>query len=165
MAQGTAFFLKEVGLVTAAHCVEGVEEVHVYHSSKLSNVFKAKVIKFDTDRDLAILQHKIPATEYFELEPSMDKVKVGDDMIALGYPDFGPGDRLNVRECKVNSLPVKSAMNYIEVSQNLAQGMSGGPVLDSGSSVAGIIYKGGPGKARNLAISIEVLNSWLAEKP
>lgn len=97
MAQGSAFFLKNVGLVTAAHCVAGVDEVEVYHPSKPANRSKVKVVKRDEDRDLAILEHAIPATEYFELESSTKAVAVGAELTAIGYPSFGPGDRLNVR--------------------------------------------------------------------
>jgi hypothetical protein len=42
-AQGTAFFLKSVGFVTASHCVEGATEIAVYHPSKPSNKFKVTV--------------------------------------------------------------------------------------------------------------------------
>ena len=66
--QGTAFFLKGVGLVTAAHCVQGVDDVEVLHPSKHANTFKATVRKRHEHRDLALLDHKIPATEYFELD-------------------------------------------------------------------------------------------------
>ncbi len=67
--QGTAFFLKCVGLVTAAHCVEGVNDVEILHPSKHANTFKATVRKRHEHRDLAILDHQIPPTEYFELDP------------------------------------------------------------------------------------------------
>lgn len=59
MHQGSAFFLKGVGLVTAAHCVEGVEEVEIYNPMKISNKFKAKVSKRDKVRDLAVLENKV----------------------------------------------------------------------------------------------------------
>jgi S1-C subfamily serine protease len=163
MAQGSAFFLKDVGLVTAAHCVVGVEEVEVYHPSKPSNAFKATVLKRDESRDLAILGHTIPDTEYFELERSTHAVAVGEELTAAGYPSFGPGDKLNVRDGKVSSLPVKHGIKLIEVTQKLSQGMSGGPLLDNNDAVAAIIHKGGPGEGRDFAIQIGVLNDWLAE--
>jgi S1-C subfamily serine protease len=163
MAQGSAFFLKDVGLVTAAHCVAGVDEVQVYHPSKPANVFKATVLKRDGDRDLVILAHAIPATEYFELEHSTHAVTVGEELAAVGYPSFGPGDRLNTREGKVSSLPVKHGVKLIEVTQKLSQGMSGGPLLDRNNAVAGVIHKGGPAEGRDFAINMEVLNAWLAE--
>jgi retron-type reverse transcriptase len=164
ITQGSAFFLKGVGLVTAAHCVESVDEVNVYHASKPANTFKAQVLKRDKDRDLAILGHTIADTDYFELDSSMHAVAVGDELTAFGYPNFGPGDRLNVRAGKVSSLPVKHGVKLIEVTQKLAQGMSGGPLLYDDNSVTGVIHKGGPTEGRDFAIHIAELHVWLAEK-
>ena len=45
MAQGSAFFLRGVGLVTAAHCVTGASETEVYHPGKPANKFKVTVLK------------------------------------------------------------------------------------------------------------------------
>ena len=59
-AQGSAFFLKGYGLVTAAHNVEGVAQVELYHPSKRSNTFAATVLKYDKTLDLAILGHAVP---------------------------------------------------------------------------------------------------------
>jgi S1-C subfamily serine protease len=141
-----------------------VEEVEVYHPSKPSNTFRVKVLKSDPHRDLAILEHAIPPTEYFELEQSNYPVVVGEELVAVGYPGFGPGDSLNVRDGTVSSLPVKHGVKMIEVTQKLSQGMSGGPLLDPTGAVAGIIHKGGPGEGRDFAIHIEMLNDWLAEQ-
>lgn len=161
MAQGSAFFLKEVGLVTAAHCVEGVDTLEIYHASKPSNKFSAKVLKIDVDRDLAILEHTIPDTEYFELERSPNAVSVGDELTAVGYPSYGPGDKLNVRNGTVSSFPTKRGIQLIEVTQKLTQGMSGGPILHDENKVLGVIHKGGPDEGRDFAIHIEELNNWL----
>lgn len=163
MAQGSAFFLKDVGLVTAAHCVEGVNEVDIHHPSKPSNIFKAAVLKRHNVRDLAILKHTVSATEYFEVELSTCATTVGDELTAVGYPGFGPGDSLNIREGKVSSLSVKHGVKLIEVTQKLSQGMSGGPLLHNDNTVAGVIHKGGPGEERDLAIHIKELTEWLTE--
>lgn len=161
--QGTAFFLKGVGLVTAAHCVEGVNDVEVFHPSKHANKFKATVRKRHEHRDLAILDHQIPATEYFELYPISRAIATGDSMIAVGYPGWAPGDRLNIRPGIVSTLTVKSAVQLIEVAQKLPHGMSGGPLLDANDAVAGIIHKGGPEEGRDFAIHIKILEDWLKE--
>lgn len=163
MAQGTAFFLSEVGLVTAAHCVTGAAEIEVYHPGKPANKFKAAVLALDEHRDLAILSHDIPGTEYLELAAAGQAAVVGDILTAIGYPGFGPGDRLNVREGKVASLTVKHAVKYVEVTQKLSQGMSGGPLIDGGERVVGIIHKGGAGEQRDLAVGIAELFAWHAE--
>ena len=163
MAQGTAFFLSGVGLVTAAHCVTGAAEIEVYHPGKPANKFKATVLALNEHRDLAILSHDIPATEHLELAAAAHAGAVGDLLTAIGYPGFGPGDRLNVREGKVASLPVKHAVKYVEVTQKLSQGMSGGPLIDSGERVVGIIHKGGAGEQRDLAVDVAELIAWYAE--
>lgn len=161
--QGTAFFLKGVGLVTAAHCVHDADEVEVLHPSKHSNAFKAKVRKRDKHRDLAILDHQIPATEYFEIDPVSHATATGDPVTAVGYPDWAPGDSLNIRPGFVSTLTVKRAVQLIEVTQKLTQGMSGGPLLDANDAVAGIIHKGGPGEGRDFAVHIKVLQDWLKQ--
>jgi RNA-directed DNA polymerase len=83
-------------------------------------------------------------------------------LTAVGYPGFGPGDRLNIRDGNVSSLPVRHGVQLIEVQQKLSQGMSGGPLLDPYDAVAGIVHKGGPSEPRDLAIHIDELNAWLA---
>nr|WP_039857121.1 serine protease [Novosphingobium pentaromativorans] len=153
----TAFFLKDIGLVTASHCVEGVSDFTVYHPSKPSNRFEVTVAKRCPHRDLAVLDHAIPASDYFELEAAAQSVAVGAAVTAFGYPGFGPGDKMNVRGGSVTSLPVKSGVHLVEVSQELAQGISGGPIVDGHDGVVGIVHKGGSKEARQLAISIGVL--------
>lgn len=161
--QGSCFFLKDVGLVTAAHCVENVDTVEIYHPSKPSNKFNVKVLKRDEHRDLALLEPTLPETEYFELEVSGQTVVEDTTTIALGYPGYGPGDKLNVRSGTVSSLPMKHGVQLIEVTQKIAQGMSGGPLLDANQNVIGINHKGGPEMARDFAVHIGELTAWIVE--
>jgi len=161
--QGTAFFLEGVGLVTAAHCVKGRKTVHLFHPSKHTNVFKATVRTRDEHRDLALLDHPIPATDYFELSASTGTVEKRDPVVAHGYPKWGPVDQLNDRPGVVTLVTTKSGVRMIEVDQMLTQGMSGGPVLDAKGAVVGIIHKGGPREGRDFAIHIQTLRDWLKE--
>lgn len=155
--QGTAFFLKGVGLVTAAHCMENAVNPVVYHRTSSSNIWPIKVAKVCKYRDLAILEHDINENEYHEMEASSQSTEVLDSVVAYGYPGFGPGDQLNVRDGKVTSLSVKSSVQRIEVDQELSQGMSGGPVVNADGYVVGIVHKGGPDEARQVAIDIREL--------
>jgi S1-C subfamily serine protease len=159
---GTAFFLKDVGLVTAAHCVEGEAEVEVLHPSKHTTTFTLKIVHFDKHRDLAVLDHAaIPATEFYELLSASKPVSVTDAVTAVGYPSWGYGERLNIRPGEISLLTVRSAVQMIEVTQQLTQGMSGGPILDVTGDVVGIIHKGGPGEGRQLAIRLSELEASL----
>jgi S1-C subfamily serine protease len=162
--EGTSFFLKDVGLVTAAHCVADVDEVEVLHPSKHSTKFKVKVAHLDKDRDLAILDHaSIPTAEFYELESSSRAAVATDPVTALGYPDWGFGERLNIRPGEISLLTVRFGVGLLEVTQQLTQGMSGGPILDSAGRVVGITHKGGPDEGRQLAIRIDELYESLKE--
>lgn len=159
---GSAFFLKGVGLVTAAHCVKDLSEVEILHPSKHTTTFSAKVLERHDHRDLALLDTStIPATEYFELDIATTPPLVGDPVTAVGYPHWAPGDRLNHRPGFVSLITPQAGVRKIEVSQMLTQGMSGGPILDANAGVVGIIHKGGPGEGRQLAIHLSVLQEWL----
>lgn len=164
-AQGSAFFLEGVGLVTAAHCIQDAvgQEIDLYHPSRPSNIFKVKVRAHHAVRDLALLDHSIPSTEYFELQLSARTHAVGDYLIAVGYPGFAAGDNINVRSGQISSFSVKSTVPLIEVTQKLTQGMSGGPVLDIDGRVAGVIHKGGPDEGRDFAVNTDALMAWLSE--
>ncbi len=161
--QGTAFFLKNYGLVTAAHCVNGVKELVVYHPSRTSRKFSVVVGKMCAHRDVALVTHEIPENEYFELDIIEKAVSPEDPITALGYPQFGPGNKLSIRSGTISSLPIKSAVELIEVGQRITKGMSGGPLLDQEGRVAGINHKGGPNEDRDLGIHIKELQKLASE--
>jgi len=159
---GTAFFLKGVGLLTAAHCVNGASSIEVFHPSKTANTFKVKVEYICAHRDLALLSHSIPSTDYFELDKFVGLPATGANTVAAGFPSYGPGDMLNIRSGTISTTTVKHAVNLIEVTQKLSQGMSGGPLMTQDHAVMGIIHKGGPNEPRDFAVTLSELNSWVA---
>ena len=162
---GTAFFLKGVGLVTAAHCVNGASSIEVFHPAKTANTFKVGVQHICTHRDLALLSHSIPSTDYFELDEFSGLPATGANTIAAGFPSYGPGDRLNIRPGTISSLTVKHAVKLIEVTQKLSQGMSGGPLMTQDHAVMGVIHKGGPNEPRDFAVTLSELKNWIATLP
>lgn len=162
---GTAFFLKGVGLVTAAHCVNGASKIEVFHPTKTANTFNVRVQHICTNRDLALLSHSIPSTDYFELDEFGGLPATGANTTAAGFPSYGPGDRLNIRPGTISSLTVKHAVKLIEVTQKLSQGMSGGPLMAQDHTVMGVIHKGGPEEPRDFAVRLSELKDWLATLP
>jgi hypothetical protein len=78
------------------HCVKGVDTLVVYHPSQAyEQVSRDNRARCD-DRDLAILDHHIPAHEYFQMDRSNHVVSNGDEVAAAGYPSYGLGDKINV---------------------------------------------------------------------
>ena len=59
---------------------------------------------------------------------------------------------------KVSSLPIKSGVNLIEVTQKLSQGMSGGPLLDGKDAVVGVVHKGGQDEGRDFAVEVALID-------
>ncbi|MFN3856594.1 MAG: trypsin-like peptidase domain-containing protein [Caulobacter sp.] len=159
---GTAFFLAGIGLVTAAHCVEGLSEVDVLHPSRPTATFKVKVQHHDKHRDVAVLDSTaISSTEFYELEPAAKPAAVTDPVLAVGYPLWGLGERLNIRPGEVSLLTVRFGVLLMEVTQQLTQGMSGGPILNAEGEVVGIVHKGGPKEGRQLAVRFSELEASL----
>jgi S1-C subfamily serine protease len=137
-------------------------EVDILHPTKHTTTFKVKVRHYDKHRDVAVLEHVgVPAHEYHELEPAPEPAAVRDQVIAVGYPGWGLGERLNVRSGEVSTLTVRSAVQLIEVTQQLAKGMSGGPILNADGNVVGIIHKGGHEEDRQFAIKLSELDASL----
>lgn len=160
--QGSVFFLEGVGLVTAAHCVEGIKEAMIHQPSRPSNKFEVAVTHYSKHRDLALLSHTIPETDFYRLKKSVVPAVTGDLVTAVGYPDFGPADKINLRHGTVSSTTVRSLIALLEVNFKLAQGMSGGPILNSDDAVVGIVHKGGPAMLRDFAIVVSELDNWIA---
>lgn len=163
---GTCFFLKGVGLVTSAHCVAGVMAVEVLHPSKHTTTFPAAILHRDEHRDLAILDTSaIPKSDYYEMELATTAVTAMDRVVALGYPSWGLGERLNIRSGEVTILTRKFGVPFIEVTQQLSQGMSGGPVVDRSGNVIAVIRSGGPSEPRQFAVDVKELSAVLGMPP
>lgn len=161
-SQGTAFFLNGFGLVTAAHCVAGSTEIEVYHPSKPSIKFKVSLKFADHHRDLALLDYSgIPVTEFYEIDAAATTPTAGEAVASLGYPDWGPGKLINIRGGAISSIFHSSAVQKIDVTQQIMQGMSGGPLVNAAGNVIGVNQKGGPNEGWQLAIHVSELKSWL----
>lgn len=157
-SQGSAFFLENYGLITAFHCVEGAKLIEVFHPHEPLQRYPVTISKFCKHRDLAILSHTIPSEKFLSLEMYEKTVWTGDKVRILGYPSFGPGSSLQVREASVVSHQTKSAVKQIVVDGKVNPGNSGGPIVDMFDRVIGVCHKGGPEEAMDIAIAIQELN-------
>ncbi|MCK9917856.1 hypothetical protein MXD81_52825, partial [Microbacteriaceae bacterium K1510] len=99
--QGTAFFLEGVGLVTANHVLEKLPVgmyAKLHRPSIPTKKFKAvPSSRRCLHRDLLILEHDIPAGDHLSLTVATSPEHTKDDIIALGFPAYGPGDQLSRR--------------------------------------------------------------------
>ncbi|MHC2294031.1 RNA-directed DNA polymerase [Bradyrhizobium barranii subsp. barranii] len=160
-AQGTAFFLEGVGLVTAYHVLEKLPSGMQADLFRPSNAGK----KFNTTpssrkcehRDLMILEHDVPPNEYLSLPVISSPERRNDQIIALGFPAYGPGDQLGKRPGQIYGRATKRAVKLLEVSAVLPDGISGGPIINDLHQVVGIAHKGGNLEQKQYAIEVSEL--------
>lgn len=80
-----------------------------------------------------------------------------DDIIALGFPDYGPGDELSKRSGRIIARPTKHGVKMMEISAWLSDGISGGPIVNGRYQVVAIAQRGGPNEHKQLAVDISEL--------
>jgi hypothetical protein len=112
---------------------------------------------------LSILEHKLPLGAYLSLPVATSPKNTKDEIIALGFPDYGPGDELSKRPGQIVARPTKHGVKLIEVSAMLPSGISGGPIVNDRYQVVGIALKGGNGEHKQLAVEVSELLKLAAE--
>ena len=143
MASGSGVIISNDGyVVTNNHVVDGADEVTVTLSNRKS--FKAKVIGSDPSSDLAVV--KIDAQNLpFLLYANSDDVKVGQWVLAVGYPltlettvtagiVSAKGRTLDINRRQSQS-PVES---FIQTDAAVNPGNSGGPLINTEGQLVGI---------------------------
>lgn len=151
-------------IVTNNHVVEGAKDITIYFANKTSS--KAKLIWSDKAMDLAIIKTEVNMP-YLETA-SLDSIKVGADVIAIGTP-------LTLQFKHTTTKGIVSALNRtIEVDnedgstsylQSLIQhdssinpGNSGGPLINSNGQVIGInTLKVTDAEGLGFAIPVEIV--------
>jgi Do/DeqQ family serine protease len=143
MASGSGAIISEDGyIVTNNHVIEGADEITVTLSNRRS--FKAKLIGTDPSSDIAVL--KIDAKGLpFMLYGNSDEVKIGQWVLALGYPlnleatvtagiVSAKGRTLEINRRQSNT-PVES---FLQTDAAVNPGNSGGPLVDIEGKLIGI---------------------------
>lgn len=136
-AGGTAFLIDGKGyLITNAHVIKGAGAVVVNNKG---NEFKAKIIRIDQEKDIALL--KIDDNDYKKYNSlpysiSKSSLDLGTEIFTLGYP----------KDEIVYNMGYLSARNgyngdtsNFQISLNANPGNSGGPVFNNRGEIVGII--------------------------
>ena len=134
---GSGFIISPDGyILTNAHVVDGVKEVHVKLTDRRE--FTAKVVGTDPKTDVALI--KIDAAHLPTVRiGSARNVEVGQWVVAMGSP-FGFENSLTagVVSAKSRSLPGDGYVPFIQTDVAVNPGNSGGPLFDMNGNVIGI---------------------------
>lgn len=159
--QGTAFFLEGVGLVTTNHVLQKLPSgtaATVHRPSLPIKKFSATpTARRCADRDLVILDHNIPSTDFLNLPVASSPEHPQDEIMALGFADYGPGDELSKRPGRIVGRATKHGVRLVEVNAILSGGISGGPIVNPRYQVIGVAKRGGPQENKQMGIDVSEL--------
>ncbi|MEX6507082.1 trypsin-like peptidase domain-containing protein [Jiella sp. M17.18] len=131
---GSGFVVSSDGwLLTNAHVVKACKTVKVGAGTVASEV------RIDSTDDLALI--KVDEKLGKPLAISASKPRLGEDILALGYPLRSIlADSLNVTRGNVSSLlGLMNDPRYLQISAPVQPGNSGGPLVDFAGRVVGVV--------------------------
>ncbi len=145
---GTAFHLDRIGFVTCQHVLDlinnnkpMVSKAVLFRADKPAIQHQFKVRKSDSALDLAILDSAIPV--HASLTPTSPMGGgVGTQVLLAGYSLWRPGAPLRVEPGKVVSVRTFNGRELIQVSCDIYDGNSGGPLLGPDGGVVGVAALG-----------------------
>ncbi|HEY8719458.1 MarP family serine protease [Pengzhenrongella sp.] len=142
LVEGSGFVVAPGVVVTNAHVVAGVGKLTVTDGA---GRHAATVVHFDPDEDLAVLTS--PAVQAPALRTDSSVLPPGATGAVLGYPGGGPlresGSVVLRRTIAVGqNIYGKGTVNrsVYTVAANIEPGSSGGPLLTSEGTVAGVVF-------------------------
>ncbi|MBR0794265.1 trypsin-like peptidase domain-containing protein [Bradyrhizobium jicamae] len=135
---GTGFVVSSSGhVVTNHHVVDGCTEITGNLSGEAP--VKLRLVSDDETNDLALLQAPSPFKEAASIRQS--SIKVGDGVVAIGYPYHGLlTSDFTVTTGIVSSLSgILNDTRHLQISAAVQPGNSGGPLFDLGGAVVGVV--------------------------
>ena len=136
---GSGFVVNDKGyVVTNYHVVEN--SVSIIVSGSDGSQYSANLVGYDKDNDIAVLyaeKCKLPAIAIGD----SNKLKLGETVVAIGTPS-GEELAFSVSNGIVSGLKRNVAgknIGMIQTNAPLNPGNSGGPLVDSGGNVVGIV--------------------------
>lgn len=148
MGQGTGFLLKNVGLVTNQHVIEGIDPsneecLEVHRHDKPDQIFRTRVKGMRRDPDLAILEIPTELQDAPQLSTKTRATcKIGDEVAIIGFPGWGPGSTTAILRTSITQTRRFHKTPVFVVDRPIHHGMSGSPVLDNSGDVVGVATYG-----------------------
>lgn len=156
---GSGFAIDKHYIMTNAHVIEGTKEIYIglYDANSdyynIGEISTAELVCADYDMDIAILY-----VSDIELVPvrigDVSKIKVGDDVFAIGAP---LGLTFTLTKGIVSAVNrMQNGYKHTQIDATITYGNSGGPLFNSNGEVIGVNSSGYDGENLNFAISIDI---------
>lgn len=160
---GTGFFIDNNGtVVTNYHVIEKCKSAEIILADG-SNYSVDQVLGYSEEKDIAILSTK--CSKSVPLKVRKNTVKTGEQVYAIGTTEGRFEGTLS--EGIVSSAERElDGFSYIQFTAPISPGNSGGPLLDNGGRVVGIVSAFWPeGQNINFAIPIDEVDSISRKNP
>ena len=135
---GSGFIIDESGVVvTNEHVVRGQRTVGIWLTN--GRRYGGEVLARDSTADLALVQ--IESDDRFHAIAVGDPagVRVGDEVLALGYPLVGTiGNSLTVTRGIISSTRTVNGVDLVQTDAAINPGNSGGPLVNRDGNVIGV---------------------------
>jgi hypothetical protein len=95
----------------------------------------------DEKHDLALLKAQVSAPNFANLSNQKQPLRQGDPVIIVGYPGqaWKTGQTTTNQAQILNTKGPRGEEHWLEFSDTLSQGNSGGPLLDASANVVGVV--------------------------
>lgn len=135
-SSGTAFAVTPEGLlVTCAHVVHGATTIKAHFGKK---VYPAKVVLYDADSDLAIVEVEAKGLPYLKFLDS-DQVQLAQEVRVVGYPLSDVlGESVKMSRGTISGIIKREDENRFQIDARVNPGNSGGPLVDEQGRVVGV---------------------------
>lgn len=104
---------------------------------------EGRLVAWDGTNDLAVANFQLPHTQIANLSDTINN-RPGDDVVVFGYPLLGLlSSSGNLTRGSLTAMSgLQDDVRYMQISAPVQPGNSGGPVLDLGGEVIGVVtYK------------------------
>jgi len=137
--QGTAFVLKDLGLITCAHVLG--PKTHAFRAANPSIKYPVSVNRQNPVLDLAVLSLPTALNEGLARKTA-DSLKQLDHVALYGFPNYRLGDTGVVVPGLVVGFRTVSGVRRVLTNAAIVAGSSGSPVLDGSGGVVGVAVTG-----------------------
>lgn len=146
--QASAFYLRGKGLITSCHAILddkifSVYTAQAYHKAIFKINVSHEVISKNKDIDYVLFKVDsiLKDSDTFAIGDSRN-LKLWDDVILIGFPDYVPGSTPYIQKCYITSEKEYQGCTLFTVSGRVVHGYSGGVVLNLNYEIIGIIKAG-----------------------
>jgi serine protease Do len=160
--QISGFFINPEGLIICTtHDLEGFQNIRVILHN--SNQLRGELVKFDSNRDLALIQCRSETGNYINLHDGRSLPRLGERIYSIGCPVNLMG---TIHAGLISGPPRKAnRMPFWQARIDIQPGSSGSPVFDSQGKLIGMVkgrYRGT--NSIGFLIPLETILSFVGER-